>query len=755
MYLLLLDDKKPSFLLMLFSVFLTACGGGGTSTSQGNSAPVAMVQFPPVNSLTDQASIELRGTAEDLEGDEITSVTVNGIAVETNDGFANWRITLPLELGSNTLAVETRDDQGHVDSEAAEVMIQARALPFITFPGESGLAVDHANNRVLVATSILHDALFAFDLVTGERTVISSEKALDNFNHQAPVGSGIGLTLPRHLELDLENNRALVTESLQDQIVAIDINTGERTELLNLNTGGNGPDLRLLRSQVLDLANNRIFILEGFNGDMRLFAVDIPSGNRALIASSTRGSGQALNFAEPMALDLANNRMLLADFVGNIDGAGRGALLAVDLDSGNRTVISGFNRTTSSLVGGGTEFILPISLDFDPLNNRVLIAVRGFRSNFDTVFMVDLATGARSVVSGFNRDNDQIVGAGTNLTKIKGARLIDNNQAVAVDDSLETAVIIDLATGDRKLLPGNGIGNGPSFGNPRGMVAMGENLIVSDAQLNQLFKVDKITGDREVMVDGSDTLMNKPQVLALDEEGNRLLVIDNLDIAPRLLAIDLTDHAHTVISGDGFGTGVALIEPQDTALDSANNRLLVTDKSLQALVAIDLASGDRTLVSSDVSEGPSFEFPSTVVLAEGGTTALVADSQQSILYSVNLATGARTVVSGENPDTGEIVGPQSDLFSVVDMVLDRSNNRVVVISVAEGPLLQSVDLATGVVSELSSFGVGEGLPFLEPNNLLLDRDNRLLVLDESAGAIYSVDLTNGDRVRISWTDLSG
>lgn len=755
MYLLLLDDKKPSFLLMLFSVFLTACGGGGTSTSQGNSAPVAMVQFPPVNSLTDQASIELRGTAEDLEGDEITSVTVNGIAVETNDGFANWRITLPLELGSNTLAVETRDDQGHVDSEAAEVMVQARALPFITFPGESGLAVDHANNRVLVATSILHDALFAFDLVTGERTVISSEKALDNFNHQAPVGSGIGLTLPRHLELDLENNRALVTESLQDQIVAIDINTGERTELLNLNTGGNGPDLRLLRSQVLDLANNRIFILEGFNGDMRLFAVDIPSGNRALIASSTRGSGQALNFAEPMALDLANNRMLLADFVGNIDGAGRGALLAVDLDSGNRTVISGFNRTTSSLVGGGTEFILPISLDFDPLNNRVLIAVRGFRSNFDTVFMVDLATGARSVVSGFNRDNDQIVGAGTNLTKIKGARLIDNNQAVAVDDSLETAVIIDLATGDRKLLPGNGIGNGPSFGNPRGMVAMGENLIVSDAQLNQLFKVDKITGDREVMVDGSDTLMNKPQVLALDEEGNRLLVIDNLDIAPRLLAIDLTDHAHTVISGDGFGTGVALIEPQDTALDSANNRLLVTDKSLQALVAIDLASGDRTLVSSDVSEGPSFEFPSTVVLAEGGTTALVADSQQSILYSVNLATGARTVVSGENPDTGEIVGPQSDLFSVVDMVLDRSNNRVVVISVAEGPLLQSVDLATGVVSELSSFSVGEGLPFLEPNNLLLDRDNRLLVLDESAGAIYSVDLTNGDRVRISWTDLSG
>ena len=218
---------------------------------------------------------------------------------------------------------------------------------------------------------------------------------------------------------------------------------------------------------------------------MRLFSVDISTGNRALIASSTRGSGQALNVAEPMALDLANNRMLLADFVGTIDGVERGALLAVDLDSGNRAVISDFNRTTSSQVGEGPEFILPVSLDFDLANNRALVAVRGFNSSVDTVFVVDLATGMRRVVTGFNRDNDQIVGAGTNFTKLKAARLIDNNQAVAVDDTLETAVIIDLDTGNRKLLPSNGIGNGPSFEGPQAMVALGESLVVSDSQLNQ------------------------------------------------------------------------------------------------------------------------------------------------------------------------------------------------------------------------------------------------------------------------------
>lgn len=227
------------------------------------------------------------------------------------------------------------------------------------------------------------------------------------------------------------------------------------------------------------------------------------------------------------------------------------------------------------------------------------------------------------------------------------------------------------------------------------------------------------------MIDGADTLMHKPQALVLDAEGNHLQLIDNLDIAPRLLAIELSSQAQTVISGEGVGAGVALIEPASIALDSANNRVLVTDQSMAALVAIDLGSGERTLVSSDASEGPSFDSPSAVVLAEGGATALVADAEQATLFSVDLATGARSVVSGVNPDTGEIVGPDSDLFPVVGMVLDQANNRVVVIRESEGPLLQSVDLATGVVSEISSFGVGEGLRFREPNHLLLKQDNRL------------------------------
>ena len=435
------------------------------TTRADTSAPLAVIQYPPVKSLTDQALIEVRGVAEDLEGSPITSVSVNGFAAESSDGFATWNVTIPLELGDNALVVETADDKNNVDDEAAEALVKASAYPFLLEPNEGSVAVDSDNNRALVVDSAL-EALFAFDLSTGERTVISAQEPQDNFGAQAPVGGGINLRNPGHLVFDPDNNRVLVTEQSLGKIIAIDLATGERSEFLNRNTGGSGPGLTLLRSQVLDLANNRVLVMDGVNGNIRLFAVDLTTGNRMIISSAGRGSGQVINSAEAIALDTANNRLLAAD--GN-NGL-RGTLLAIDLNSGNRTVLSGLNRTNNQLVGAGPEFFSPQSLDFDSDNGRVLIA----DSSFETVFTVNLATGERTVITGTVPNTTQQVGVGPKFIALIGTAFLDERQAVAVDRELETVMVIDLTNGDRRLLPGNAIGEGPRFNTPRGFVQLGE-----------------------------------------------------------------------------------------------------------------------------------------------------------------------------------------------------------------------------------------------------------------------------------------
>ena len=62
--------------------------------------------------------------------------------------------------------------------------------------------------------------------------------------------------------------------------------------------------------------------------------------------------------------------------------------------------------------------------------------------------------------------------------------------------------------------------------------------------------------------------------------------------------MDLTSGARTIISNSRTLDAVnAFITPFDVVLDSANNRALVIDLSLDALIAVDLVNGQRVFMS--------------------------------------------------------------------------------------------------------------------------------------------------------------
>jgi DNA-binding beta-propeller fold protein YncE len=89
--------------------------------------------------------------------------------------------------------------------------------------------------------------------------------------------------------------------------------------------------------------------------------------------------------------------------------------------------------------------------------------------------------------------------------------------------------------------------------------------------------------------------LSNPQGIALDRTNNRALVVDSeLDA---LMSIDLTTGDRVILSDATIGSGTNLIYPRGVVLDSANNRALVIDSHLNALVAIDLATGERAISS--------------------------------------------------------------------------------------------------------------------------------------------------------------
>jgi len=98
--------------------YYRATATDGTSTSgfsnvvystpdTGN--PVVTITTPANGTVTNQATINVQGTASDaISG--VGSVRVNGVAATTNDNYANWSATIPLTLGANSLTATVTDN---------------------------------------------------------------------------------------------------------------------------------------------------------------------------------------------------------------------------------------------------------------------------------------------------------------------------------------------------------------------------------------------------------------------------------------------------------------------------------------------------------------------------------------------------------------------------------------------------------------------------------------------------------------------
>jgi hypothetical protein len=323
-------------------------------------------------------------------------------------------------------------------------------------------------------------------------------------------------------------------------------------------------------------------ISDGINAAVRSTAPAIVSVRMCSPVPGTTGTGPALDQPVSMALDSLNNRLLLVDLTPD-------AVISVDLATADRTTVS------SATVGTGPALGYPSGIDLDATNGRVLVADPGFGGGLSALVAVDLGTGDRTILSGSGVGTGPQFGDPWDV-----ALDSTNNRAIVADRLEVAVLLVDLATGDRTVLSDATTGSGPSFSDPYSVAldASRNRVIVADFGLDALLAVDLASGARSVLSDaatGSGPSFTDPVQVRIDVDGDRVLVVGLT--AQALLSVDLATGDRSFVSVSSVGSGPDFDRPHSVALNVLCGRAFVGDTDTDAVYSVDLATGDRLILS--------------------------------------------------------------------------------------------------------------------------------------------------------------
>jgi DNA-binding beta-propeller fold protein YncE len=184
----------------------------------------------------------------------------------------------------------------------------------------------------------------------------------------APVGFAI----------DGASNRILVSDFSNDTVVSVDLSDGNRTIVSGAGIGSGVP-LDYPRRLVLDLARSRVLVANGF-GANAVVSVDLSSGMRQVFSGPGHGTGPPIGHISDQLFDSASDQLIALD-------TGKGAVIRIELSTGNRATVSDSNSP-------GPPFVVPRGIDLDPAHNRALVT----DAVPQRVTAVDLADGKRTIV---------------------------------------------------------------------------------------------------------------------------------------------------------------------------------------------------------------------------------------------------------------------------------------------------------------------------------------------------------------------
>lgn len=706
--------------LAILVILVNACGGGNNGAATSNNKFATEILFPTNNaSLSGATQITVSGRTTDLQdgsldANDVTSISVNGVTANL-DGNGRWSAQIPLAEQNDTINVSAEYSNGETDDISINVdnrLVIAEFDPrrfvydaanngaFIISDGfvyrfdlSSGVVslITNANQYMAIAFDPAGNRLFLLtqtDFSSGE----SQLEMLDlGTNAITSVGSLIGFV--SHIIHDSANNRVLISHNgfpgpapgVPAAIVAIDLTSGVDTTISDLNTGA-GVNFSLPTGLALDSGNNRVLVQDA---DSRsLIAVALDTGDRSVISDNVTGAGP--NFTggdQDIVFDAANTRALV---LGSAIGGGR--LLAVDLSTGDRSIVS--DATT----GSGEPFcVAEVGGAVGDLNNNRILAL-SLCGAPPRIIAVDLSNGDRSNVGDLTAQSS--VGTGIALEFPQDVQLdLAAGRLLVADEGLAALIAIDLGSGARSELSGP---NAPTGSGPDFMILTGHSIDAGNNRIfastfspAALFSVNRITGDRTIISDittGAGTSFTElTRAIYYDETNDRVIVIDDNGAALSLVAVDINSGDRSILSDSTTGLGPDLADSHSIVFDSLNSRLIIAGDNM--VMAVDPASGDRSIISSDtVGTGPLLIDARSFALDAANNRILVNDNDRPAIIAVDLTSGDRSLVSGAGDNNSLGNGPL--LSDNEGIAIDTQNNIAYIVD-DDYPAIIQIDLSTG------------------------------------------------------------
>ena len=284
-----------------------------------------------------------------------------------------------------------------------------------------------------------------------------------------------------------------------------------------------------------------------------------------------------------------------------------------------------------------------------------------------------------------------------------------------------------------------------------------DSIIIADVESNTVVGFYlAINGSRTIShssqaPDPDDTIISD---LVVDAPNNRALAVDWG--ADAIVAINLTLGTRTTLSS-GNGTGpTSLTIGNGIAYDPANNRVFVTvmqtPSITHAIIAVDLATSDRAVVSSGtVGAGPAFTNAGAIVYDAANSRLLVSATVggNTGILQVNPTNGDRVLFS-QSPGTG--AGPAIPFPS--GFHLDAANGRLYVSDASVNSALFRIDLVTGDRTLIGAPGTGSGPALSLAGGLAFKTATGQLFAPQRTGDVLAVNTTTLART-VAWNSRVG
>ncbi|MFK8137608.1 MAG: YncE family protein [Bdellovibrionales bacterium] len=712
--------KTSSLLSLLISLFLTGCFIAGDSLNQGSDTDANLVissgEFSLKNSFNGYASSVSQPIFKGSVDSKYNGSTINvfedsncstniGSATVSSGEFSIENIVLDSSMPSYGI----KNFYWNLTNPSGSSSCINPNISYTLFP-KNTFSINEPNDFIFSADG---KTMYLIDSFTDDIFAMNLEDKGVYLVTGAHKGNGTVMNGPVALTIDEENLVLYVYNTSTKSIFSVDIATGNRQVVTSLASAiGTGPDFGIFtRAITMGPNDGFLYALDRSNG--AILKIDLSTGNRSVVSDNSVGTGVTISSLTDFVYDPTTGDFYVSD-------TGNNSIYRIAIDTGNRTDIS------ISGLGSGTSLQAPTGINISADGQIIYV----FDSSLSSLFGIDISSGNRTLIS-----------ADANISTNSRLRLDKTKtNAYTISSSSDSISMVSIVGATHDFFYTASIGSGDAMVSPDGLFlnSSESKAYTVDPVMGRLHEIDIATGQKTIRKAG----LSRPTSVFVNLADDLAYILDTDDDS--IDSISLPGGIKTSVANSSLGSGLDFSFADSMAIAASGAKAYVIDADSDFLAEVDLSTGDRTTISnSSTGSGTMFGAPLGLVLNSSESLVYTADFNSDEVFEINLSSGDRRVISSS------VIGTGVDFTQLTDITISNDDSTLYVAENTDD-LVIAVDVSTGNRSIISGSGVGEGPQFGRVRSVFPSTDsNFIYVIDDWVDTLFKVDLRNGNRLAIS------